>query len=162
MSVFGVIFAPDARAAAAEMARVTAPAGRILLSAWLPGGTASDAVREAGEAVRRALGAPPGPPPFPWHEPAALSDLFGPHGFAVEVEEHGLAFTAASARAFVDEQADHPMAVAGREALERSGESAALYERMLAAYEAGNEDPDAFRVTRRYVVATATRPRSSG
>ena len=34
----GVIFAPDATAAAAEMARVTAPAGRIVLSAWVPEG----------------------------------------------------------------------------------------------------------------------------
>jgi SAM-dependent methyltransferase len=162
VSVFGVIFAPDARAAAAEMARITAPAGRILLSAWLPGGAASDAVRAAGAAVRRALGAPPAPPPFPWHEPAALSELFGSHGFAVEVEEHRLSFTAESARAFVDQQADHPMAVAGRELLDRRGESAALHERMLAAYEAGNEDPDTFRVTRGYVVATARRPHASG
>src|SRR4051794_13197189 len=30
VSVFGVIFAPDPRAAAAEMARVTAPGGRIV------------------------------------------------------------------------------------------------------------------------------------
>src|SRR5262249_38420696 len=42
-SVFGVIFAPDPAAAAAELARVTAPAGRIVFSAWLPEG----AIREA-------------------------------------------------------------------------------------------------------------------
>jgi ubiquinone/menaquinone biosynthesis C-methylase UbiE len=36
LSIFGVIFAPDARAAAAEIARVTAPARRIMLSAWIP------------------------------------------------------------------------------------------------------------------------------
>jgi hypothetical protein len=28
---------------------------------------------------------------------------------------------------------------------------------MLATYEAGNEDPDAFRVTSRYMIATARR-----
>src|SRR5690349_10371870 len=33
LSVFGVIFAPDPPAAAAELARVTAPGGRIVLSA---------------------------------------------------------------------------------------------------------------------------------
>jgi hypothetical protein len=37
------------------------------------------------------------------------------------------------------------------------GEDEALRERMLAIYEAANEDPDAFRVTSRYVVATARR-----
>jgi SAM-dependent methyltransferase len=162
LSVFGVIFAPDARAAAAELARVTAPDGRIVLSAWIPGGAVSRAVRAAGDAVREALGGRPEPPPFAWHDPAALSERFGPHGFAVEVEQHRLAFTAASARAYLDQQAGHPMAVAGREALERTGESAALYERMLAIYESGNEDPEGFRVTSRYIVATARRLRASG
>jgi ubiquinone/menaquinone biosynthesis C-methylase UbiE len=42
LSVFGVIFAPDAAAAAAEMARVAAPGGRIVLSAWIPGGAMLD------------------------------------------------------------------------------------------------------------------------
>src|SRR3954468_11745360 len=36
LSVFGVIFAPDAERAAAELARATAPDGRIVLAAWLP------------------------------------------------------------------------------------------------------------------------------
>jgi len=38
VSVFGVIFAPEPRAAAAEMVRVTAPDGRIVLTAWNPSG----------------------------------------------------------------------------------------------------------------------------
>ena len=41
LSVFGVIFAPNSVAAAAEMARVTAPHGRIVHSAWLPTGAVS-------------------------------------------------------------------------------------------------------------------------
>ena len=157
LSVFGVIFASDAPAAAAELARVTAPTGRIVLSAWIPGGTVSQAVRAAGEAVRTALGAPAGPPPFPWHERDALAELLEPHGFAVTLEEHRIAFTSASPRAFLEQQAEHPLAVAGRTALEPRGESDALEARMLAIYEAGNEDPEAFRVTSRYVVATALR-----
>ena len=96
LSAFGVIFAPDPRAAAAEMARVTAPDGRIVLSAWNPSGAVHRAVRAAGEAVRSALGAPPGPPPFPWHEREALAELFAPHGFDVAIEEQRLAFTAPS------------------------------------------------------------------
>src|SRR4051794_29093284 len=48
LSVFAVIFASDARAAAAELARVTAPRGRIVLSAWIPRGAVHDAVRAAG------------------------------------------------------------------------------------------------------------------
>jgi SAM-dependent methyltransferase len=158
LSVFGVIFAPDALAAAAEMVRVTAPAGRIVLSAWVPEGAISDAVRIAQEAVRRAVGAPAGPSPFAWHDRDALVGLLAPHGFEVRVKDERLAFTAKSPRDYLDaESANHPLAVAGRAVLERSGEADALGGRMLSIYEAANEDPDGFRLTSRYVVATARR-----
>ena len=52
---------------------------------------------------------------------------------------------------------NHPLAIAGRALLDRSGEGPAVRERMLAIFEAGNEDPDAFRVTSRYIVAVARR-----
>lgn len=158
LSVFGVIFAPDPFAAAAEMARVTAPAGRIVLSAWLPTGAISDAVRVAQEAVRRAVGAPAGPAPFAWHDGDALAPLLAPYGFEVAATEERLAFSARSACAYVEaESANHPLAVAGRAILEPRGEAEALRDRMLSIYEAANEDPHAFRVTSRYVVATARR-----
>jgi SAM-dependent methyltransferase len=157
LSVFGVIFASDPRASVAETVRVIAPEGRIVLSAWHPSGAVHRAVGAAGEAVRRALGQPAGPPPFPWHEPSALAELFAPHGFHVSVAEERIAFTASSPQAYVDQQADHPLAVAGQAVLGPRGESDSLRERMVAIYEAANEDPDAFRVTSRYIVASAHR-----
>jgi SAM-dependent methyltransferase len=159
LSVFGVIFASDPAAAAAEITRVTAPAGRIVLSAWVPKGAVHDAVRAAQEAVRNAVGAPPGPPPFPWHDRDALAELFAPYGFDVTVEEQRLAFTGNSPRDYVDaESVNHPLAVAGRAVLEPRGETQALRDRMVSIYEAANEDLDGFRVTSRYTVATARRP----
>jgi SAM-dependent methyltransferase len=156
LSVFGVIFAPDAPAAAGEMARVTTPTGRIVLSAWVSDGAIHEAVHAAQEAVRRAVGAPAGPPPFAWHDQDVLGDLFARYGFEVTIEEQPLAFTASSPEDFVDtESANHPLAVAGRAILEPRGEADALRERMLTIYEAGNEDAAAFRVTSRYIVATA-------
>jgi SAM-dependent methyltransferase len=158
LSVFGVIFAPDPSAAAAELARVTAPGGRIVFSAWIPEGAMSEAVRASREMVTRALGASPTGPPFAWHEPAALRDLLGPHGFDVDTEEHRIAFTGKSPREFVEsEAANHPLAIAGRAVLEPRGELNVLEERMLAIYEAANEDPDGFRITSRYIVASARR-----
>jgi SAM-dependent methyltransferase len=157
VSVFGVIFASPGDAVA-EPARVTAPRGRIVLSAWIPGGAISDGVRVAQEAVRHALGAPAGPPPFAWHDPSALAGLLSPHGFEVEVTEHAIAFTARSPHDYLDEEsAHHPLAVAGHAVLEGSGEGEAVRQRMLAIYEAASEDPSGFRVTSRYVVATARR-----
>ena len=49
------------------------------------------------------------------------------------------------------------MAVAGRAVLEQHGENEAVFERMVEVLEAANEDPEGFRVTSRYVVATARR-----
>jgi hypothetical protein len=76
----------------------------------------------------------------------------------VGVAEERLSFTDASPRAFLEaEQANHPLAVRAGAVLEPRGELAPLFARMLTVVEATNEDPDGFRVTSRYVVATARR-----
>jgi SAM-dependent methyltransferase len=66
VSVFGVIFAPDAGAAIAEMGRVVASSGRVVLSAWRPEGAIAQVARVRSEAVGRTGG----PWPFAWHDPA--------------------------------------------------------------------------------------------
>jgi SAM-dependent methyltransferase len=153
LSVFAVIFAPDVTAAAAELSRVTRN-GPIVLTAWIPGGPISEVIRLG----REALGARPGPPPFPWHEREALEGLFHPHGFGIEIEEHRLAFTGRSPSAYLDAEIEsHPLLAAEREILERHGLAGDVRMRMLSVLEAANEDPTGFRVTRRYVVAAATR-----
>lgn len=158
ISVFGVVFAPDAEAAVAEMSRVTAPGGRIVLSAWIPEGAIARTAQIGREAVAKALDAPPGPPPFPWHEQAALAELFGAHGFTVETGERTLAFTGESPRQYVEEEArNHPLQVAGAAVLEPRGEAEAVRARVIEVFEQANEDPAAFKVTSRYVIATAQR-----
>jgi hypothetical protein len=140
------------------MARVTGPGGRIVLSAWIPDCAISASVRVAGEAIWRALGTRGGPP-FAWHDRDALAGLLAVHGFQVEIEEHSHAFTAASVSEYVAAEFEsHPLWVAGRPLLEARGEAEAVRDRVEAILEVGNEDPDGFRVTRRYVVATASRP----
>ncbi len=69
LSVFGAIFAPDARAAVAEMARIASPRARVVLTAWIPGGAIGAVARTCREAVTKAIGAPPGSPPFPGTTP---------------------------------------------------------------------------------------------
>ena len=159
LSVFGVIFAPDAVAAAADMSRVLNQRGRIILSAWVPRGTLFELTSAAAEAVRQAVGAPPPPNgPFAWHDHDALSELLAPHGFTIEVQQHSMSFTDTSPRAYLDrESREHPMAVAGLAVLERLGQAEALRARLLHILEAGNEDPAGFQITSPYVVATAKR-----
>ena len=158
LSVFGLIFAPDPEAAAAEISRVLTPSGRVVLSAWIPGGAISEMNGAAAEAVRKAVGAPPPPPPFAWHDRDRLDALFGPHGFRIDLEQHQLAFTAESPQDFMEgESRDHPLAVAGMAVLEQLGQAESLRARLLEILENGNEDPEGFRATSRYVVATARR-----
>jgi SAM-dependent methyltransferase len=158
VSVFGVIFAEDPGAAAAEIGRVTKPSGRVVLAAWIPGGPVSDAVRLGRETMAEILGQPPAAPPFAWHERDALSGLFEPHGFSVSLTDHPIPFHASSADEFMRIEGDnHPLAIAARPVLEKAGRADEVREGMRRIYEEANEDPSAFRITSRYVVAELRR-----
>jgi hypothetical protein len=156
-----VIFAPDPVAAAAEMARVTAPHGRIVLSAWLPGGAVSQVVSMARETAAAALGAPPMRASFAWHQRDALSGLMAVHGFSVDIEPHSHTFTAASIDDFLQaELIDHPLSTASRAMLEARGKTGVqdeIVDRAREILTAANENADGFAITRPYVVATARR-----
>jgi SAM-dependent methyltransferase len=158
LSVFGVIFAPDPEAAAAEIDRVTSPKGRVLLAAWVPAGPISQAVRLTRQTVAEIRDQPPPSPPFPWHELESLSSLFGPHGFSASLTEHSLAFHAPSVDEFMRiEGENHPIAIAARPVLEAAGRADEVRDGMRRIYEEGNEDPDAFRITSPYAVAELKR-----
>jgi SAM-dependent methyltransferase len=67
LSVFGIIFVPDAERALAEVVRVLRRGGRALISAWIPAG----AIREMVEVLARGVAAAGGPerPGFGWQTP---------------------------------------------------------------------------------------------
>jgi SAM-dependent methyltransferase len=158
LSNFAMIFASDPSSAAAEMARVLEPEGRIVFSAWVPGGAIGQMSAKAMELVGRALGLPAAPDPFAWHDERALGALFAAHGMTVTVEPHELVFTAASPAAYLEEdRTNHPLAIAGYEVLDRAGQAEAAREQLLRILEDGNEDVTAFRCTSRYLVVSATR-----
>lgn len=157
LSSFGIIFAPDPAAAAAEVARVLRPGGSALLTSWLPGGGIGALAAACQGLVRQALGAPEAPHGLPWHEAHAVGELFSSYGMGVdELGRYELAFTASSVQAYLDQELDsHPMAVAGLQVLERAGRADAAREELKAVLEAHNEDAPRFRATSRYVVLRA-------
>jgi SAM-dependent methyltransferase len=84
-SGFGVIFAPDHRAAAAELARLTAPGGQLGLTAWLHGGGVNRMF-----AVQRAYLAPSpegAGNPFDWGRREHAEELLG-DAFDLDITEH--------------------------------------------------------------------------
>jgi SAM-dependent methyltransferase len=158
LSVFGVIFASDPAAAAAEIDRITAPGGRVLLAAWVPGGAISQAVRHTRTTMAEILGQPPPSAPFAWHELETVSELFAAHGFSGSLTEHSLAFGAPSVDEFMRiEGENHPLAIAARPVLEGAGKADEVREEMRRIYLEGNEDPRGFRVTSPYVIVELSR-----
>jgi ubiquinone/menaquinone biosynthesis C-methylase UbiE len=157
LSNFGVIFAPDPEAAAAEIARVLRADGRALFTAWLPGGAVGALSAAAQELVRAALGAPSASPAFAWHDEPALETLFSRHGMSATVESvHELVSTAVSPHAYLEAQrTSHPMAVTGFEVLQQRGQAEEAYDHLLKVLNEHNEDPGAFRSTSRYAVVVA-------
>ena len=78
ISTFGVMFASNQDAAAAELARVVRPGGRVALATW----TATGNVRGMFEVMKRYMPAPPSPAPrspFEWGQPDRVRELLAPH-----------------------------------------------------------------------------------
>jgi SAM-dependent methyltransferase len=76
LSVFGSMFAPHHRRAAAEILRVTRPGGTIGLASWTPGGFIGAMFRAVGAHVPPPSGIPS---PTLWGTEQHLADIFGDH-----------------------------------------------------------------------------------
>lgn len=74
ISTFGVMFAADQRQAAAELARVCKPGGRLVLVNWVPGGSVERFFDLLGA---HDVAPPPASSPLAWGDPARLQDLLG-------------------------------------------------------------------------------------
>ena len=74
VSIYGAMFAPDHQRAAAELARVCRPGGRIALACWTPDGFIGETFR----LFSRFLPPTPGlKPPVLWGDVAYQRELFG-------------------------------------------------------------------------------------
>jgi len=76
ISTFGVMFASRPEAAAAELARVVRPGGRLTLATWKP----DSAVFHMFGVMKQFMPAPPPSPPpspFAWGSPARVAELLG-------------------------------------------------------------------------------------
>ena len=98
LSVFGSMFAPDHRRAAAELVRVTQPGGTIALASWTPDGF-------VGEMFRTVAAHVPPPSelasPMLWGTEEHLAGLFGPDVAWVH-RRRTFTFRFTSAAAFVE------------------------------------------------------------
>jgi ubiquinone/menaquinone biosynthesis C-methylase UbiE len=98
LSTFGVMFSPDHARAAAEMARVCRPGGRIGLANWTP----DSMVGQMFKVLGRYIPPPPGvQPPSLWGVESHLRTLFGERA-AISVTPRFFNFRYRSAAHFVE------------------------------------------------------------
>lgn len=105
LSMFGVMFAPRHAVAAAELARVCAPDGRIVLACWTPEGMIGEMFRT----VSSRMPPPPSyasPPPL-WGSEAHVRDLLEPHGFDIQTEKGMATFRGENVEAVVSNMEQH-------------------------------------------------------
>lgn len=82
VSTFGVMFASRPEAAAAEIARVVKPGGRVVLATWRPDGN----VARMFGVMKKYMAAPPSPSPFEWGKEERVRELLGDR-FDLQFEE---------------------------------------------------------------------------
>jgi SAM-dependent methyltransferase len=82
-STCGIMFAPDHEASAAELARVTAPGGRIALANWTPTG----GLAKMFKVMAPYQPAPPPSSPFDWGDQERVRELLG-DAFELDLSEH--------------------------------------------------------------------------
>jgi SAM-dependent methyltransferase len=99
VSTFGVMFTPDHARAAAEMARVCRPGGRIGMANWTPAGFIGQVFKVLGRHLPPPAGAQP---PSLWGSEAHLRSLFGNRAAKIEAKPRLFNFRYRSAAHFID------------------------------------------------------------
>jgi ubiquinone/menaquinone biosynthesis C-methylase UbiE len=154
VSTFGVMFAPDHAQAAAEMARVCRPGGRIGLANWTPEGFIGQMFKVLGQHVAPPVGVKP---PAMWGVESHVRQLFGDRLASITATPRSFSFRYRSAAHFVDvfrtwygptHKAFAALPAAQAEALQR-----ALVELLERCNRAG---PDSLVVPSQYLEIVAT------
>jgi SAM-dependent methyltransferase len=99
LSIYGVMFAPDHKRAAAELARVCRPGGRIALASWTSDGFIGETFRTFARYI------PPVPglqPPVRWGDEVYLESLFGDVAASMTSHRRSAVFRFRSAEENVD------------------------------------------------------------
>ncbi|VVO02352.1 class I SAM-dependent methyltransferase [Pseudomonas fluorescens] len=99
LSTFGVMFTPDQAKAAAELARVCRPGGRIGLANWTPEGFIGQMFKTLGRHLPPPAGAQP---PSLWGTEAHLQTLFADRAAKIAVTRRMFNFRYRSAAHFIE------------------------------------------------------------
>ena len=99
LSTFGVMFTPNQEKAAAELARVCKPGGKIGLANWTPAGFIGELFKVIGRYIPPATGVKP---PSAWGTEERLRELFGARIAALQAPRRNYVFRYRSPRHWLD------------------------------------------------------------
>ena len=157
-SCFGVMFAPRHAVAAAELARVTRPGGKIVVAAWTQGGLVGRLFAVSSSHM------PPPPegfePPVSWGAEPHVREIFAGTGAELAFELRTVTFEHESVEGWIerDERILGPSLMA-KAALEQQGRYEELRRELFELHEELNEAEDgSFRVQAEYLLTVATIP----
>ena len=157
ISTFGVMFARDPEAVAAELARVVRPGGRISLANWAAGGSVNEMFKLIGS--HKPAEENPAPSPFEWGKTTRVLELLGDH-FEVEFEVGTSFFRTESAeKAWATFSTGFGPVVTLLEVL--SEEKAAALEAEFIAFHETARTTTGIVMRRPYVIAKARRANES-
>lgn len=155
-SVFGCMFAPDHRRAAAELGRVLRPGGRMVVCAWTPEGN-------MGKMFATIAAHRPPPPdgfqsPLLWGNEEHVRELFGGTGVDLEIERLSVEFTADSVDHYFEVVARNlPPIAASRTMLEPEGKWEALEAELWELHDSFNISDEGWRSSFDYLVISGTK-----
>ena len=107
VSVFGMIFSPDAEKAARELVRVVRPGGRFVITSWIATGVIFEVGAILWQGASEVTGGGGARPSGPWSSAESITELFARNGATVEISSDSITFEAKSAEAWFDEQEQH-------------------------------------------------------
>jgi SAM-dependent methyltransferase len=157
ISVFGCMFAPDHKRAAAEIARVLKPGGRIAIAAWTPEGDMGKFFATSASHM------PPPPegfqPPLLWGTEDHVRELFEGTGIEPKFEKETVDFAADSPEDLLAEMEQKlPPLVNAKKMLEPEGKWEAMRADVLEVYRSTNEAGDGgHRSPAEYLLITGTK-----
>lgn len=99
VSTFGIMFTPDQQKAAAEMARVCRPGGKMGLANWTPQGFIGQVFKTLGGYLPPPAGVKS---PALWGTRERLTELFGPSAASIAAEPRDFVFRYRSPAHFLD------------------------------------------------------------
>jgi ubiquinone/menaquinone biosynthesis C-methylase UbiE len=155
LSTLGVMFAPNQDQAAAELARVCRPGGRIGLANWAPSGFIGAMFRVIGKHVPPPAGLRS---PMEWGTEPRLMELFGDAVSSLRVVEKDFIFRYRSAEDFlVNFKSFYGPMVKAFEGLDDAGRDSLATDLVTLAEENNTATDDTLRIPSTYVEVVATR-----